>query len=120
MNKGGEKLIKKGVSKGTEKLFEKIFKEKAPKGLGSMVYAHFDAPRKALAGDAKGAVNSAASGFGALAGGIIGGPIGAAFGYVAAKGPGTVIDFYDTSKLVHTITITNYSKYFVEIEQVPD
>jgi len=56
-------------------------------------------------GDGKAAVNSAMAGYGAMAGGIVGGPIGAGVGYVIAQGPGKIIDFYDTSSVRHNIVI---------------
>ena len=40
-----DKKNKKKIIKGSEKLFQRIFKEKAPKGMGAMIYAHIRAPR---------------------------------------------------------------------------
>ncbi|GFH61352.1 predicted protein [Chaetoceros tenuissimus] len=104
------------VGKGTEKLFEIIFNETAPAGFGGMMWAHIDAPMKALEGNGKDAVDSAVGGVGALAGGVIGGPIGALVGYAITKGPGKVIDVFDTSTAKFKVTITNLTKYNVYLD----
>lgn len=90
--------------------------KKAPKGFGQVVYAHFKAPMQAHRGDAKGAVDTTCGAYGMLAGGIIGGPAGAAIGKVIAEGPGTIIDFYDTSTIKHRIHIVNCTTLTIEVD----
>lgn len=65
-----------------------------------MLYAHMRAPREAYLGNSKEAVNSAVSGFGALAAPVLSaafGPAGLAVGFVITAGPLATINFMDTS-----------------------
>jgi len=111
----------KPITEGSDKLFEKIFGEAAPDGMGAMIYAHLRAPREAYLGKGKEAVNTAVSGFGAIAAAPLAaafGPAGMAVGFVITKGPGTVIEFMDTSSTRQTVMFTNLSKYHIEIEGI--
>lgn len=108
------------IVKHSEKLFESLTGDKAPAGLGLVVYAHIKAPMQAYKGDGKGAVDTSCAAIGALAGGVIGGPIGSAVGALISKAPGAIISFYDTSSIKHTISIQNCTPLTIVVDAVPD
>lgn len=91
--------------KGSEKLFKKMYGVAAPAGFGKMLWAHYEAPKKAIMGDGKGAVDAAMQGVSAIAAGVfvgsfagpVGSVAGAIAGYVIAKGPGAIIEAFDTN-----------------------
>ena len=76
-----------------------------------MVYAHLQSPRKAYLGEGTEAVNTAKDGFGAVAAPV----------YAAAFGPSGTAHYANSVRVGShkSILIRNYSKYHVEIEQVP-
>lgn len=112
-----EKLFEKGVIKGTPALWDLLYPGLAgqcPKGIGAMVWAHYAAPKAALQGDGKEAVDKVCAGVGAVMGGVvgaIGGPAGMAAGAVVgagvAKVPGGLVSYMDTSEVQFTVHITN-------------
>jgi len=120
------------VTKGSPELFKLIFKEAPPAGFGGCLYAHFDAPRKALMGDATGAVNSACGAMSAVMAPVVtaaalacgaAGPVGIAAGWltkeVVGKVPGSIISWADISSIKSHIIIRNFSSHHAYIEELP-
>ena len=122
-------LVNKGVVNGSVELWDRLYpnlKGKCPAGIGEMVWAHYDAPMKAMKGDGAGAVGSVTSAVGALAGGIIGsigGPAGIAAGMVVGKliseAPVGVINYMDTTNVEFRVRICNLSGHTISFTE-PD
>ena len=99
-------------------MYNAIFKTEAPKGIGAMVYAHLQSPRQAYLGEGTEAVNTAEAGFGAVSAPVL----AAAFGQSGTAAKANSVrarDFLAEEGTEVTILIDNYSKYHVEVDQVP-
>lgn len=112
-----EDLVKDGVTKGTPELWDYLYpdlKGQCPAGIGSMLWAHYSAPKAALKGDGEGAVKAVTAGVGAMSGavvGSIGGPAGTALGSLVGKvigdAPGAIVQYMDTTDVQFSVVVSN-------------